>query len=171
MSEPQQPPVPSSASGASAAPPAATALPANPQYPASAQYPVSPQHPAIAPYPASTPPSASSPSSPLDLRPAPAGNALGRLALTIALLAVGMRLLTTLLYPLVYPGSDRMIAVFTFGSTAIALAGYIAALALGVIAARRPGSRLWAGIAIGLSAAYLLSLAIEWASSALYRFL
>lgn len=96
---------------------------------------------------------------------------LGRVALIIALLSAGMRLLTSLLYPLVYPGADWTIGAFTVGATGIALLGYITALVLGVIAARRPGPHLWAGIAIGLSAAYLITLVIEWASSMLYRFL
>jgi hypothetical protein len=89
----------------------------------------------------------------------------------VALLSAGMRLLTSLLYPLVYPGADWTIAVFTAGSTGVALLGYLTALVLGAIAARRPGPHLWAGIAIGLSAAYLITLMIEWASSTLYRFL
>lgn len=148
MSEPQQAPVP----------PSASPLPAEPQYPVAPQYPASPQSPASQ-YPASP------------VAAPRTGNVLGRVALIIALLAVGMRLLTSLLHPLVYPGSDWTIGVFTLASTGLAAVGYIAALVVGLIAIRRSGTHLWAGIAIGLSAAYLATLVIEWASMALYRFL
>lgn len=156
MSEPQQPPVP----------PSVQPLPAQPQYPASGQQPAAAPYPAPAQYPtpAQHPAAPSAPAS-------RTGNALGRVALIVALLSAGMRLLTSLLFPLVYPGADWTIGVFTAGSTGIALLGYLTALVLGVIAARRPGPHLWAGIAIGLSAAYLITIAIEWASSMLYRFL
>ena len=174
MSEPQQPPVPPSAqpSAAPPAPPATSALPAEPQYPTSGQHSAAPQYAAPQQYPAQ-PQYAAQPQYPATSQhPAPrTGNALGRVALIIALLSVGMRLLTSLLYPLVYPGADWTIGAFTVGTTGIALLGYLTAMVLGVIAARRPGPHLWAGIAIGLSAAYLITLVIEWASSMLYRFL
>lgn len=175
MSEPQQPPVPPSAQPNPAFPPAPPAphLPATPQYPAAPQqyaaqapqysaapqYPATPQYPAAAQqYPAAT--------------RTDRGNTLGRTAFLIAVLTAGLSLVVTLFTPFFYlsTGGFETTSIVTGLFGVISLLGYVAALVLGLIALKRPGSTLLVGIAIGIAGVSLLGLVVGFVSSTFYNF-
>lgn len=180
MSEPQQPPVPPSAQPNPAFPPAPPAphLPAAPQYPAGA-----PQYPAAAPqYPSSpqTPqqsygqPQYGQPPSGQQ-RPSASGssNPLARTAFIVALVVAAVGVLQILMQPFVlasfsYDASSY--GVFSFLFAVIVFLGSAAALVLGLIAARRAGGQVLAGIAIGVGGVQLIGVVLGWIASTFYRF-
>lgn len=107
--------------------------------------------------------------------PAPraAGDGLGRAAFIVALVTLAIDVFLILARPFVYM-SDRtysLIGLIEGASSVLTFLGYGAALVLGLIAARRPGPRLLAGIAIGISGAGLLTVVLSWLSSNFYGFL
>lgn len=153
MSEPQQPSVPPYAQPNHTYPAAA---PAQPQaYPAAA---------GATPYPAQAP----------YARPEDSTeNATARAAFIVALITLGIGLLTTLMLPLIHlsSGFDSLTTqLLSLASGVVALIGGAAALILGIVAARRPGAPVKAGIAIGIGAAGLLGLVFSWLSTLLYSF-
>lgn len=161
MSEPQQPPVPT--------PPYAAPLSAQPQLPAQ------PQHPAGHPYPAGhripgQPPFGAPPQHPADAR---TRNPLARTALIIAVATFAVGLLFSMLTPYLYGAFDYSTLGFGLIGTVsglITLGGSAAALTFGIIAARRPGSTLVSGIAIGVAGAQAAGIVVGWFSSLLYNF-
>ncbi len=196
MSEPQQPPAhlpadpqypgthtfpthassaPPSTPAAPAAPTHPTAAPAHPTaYPtAAAAYPAGASgQPAAAAYPAgasgqpaSWPAAAAAPA-------APAGSALGRTAFVIAVITLAVNLISSIVRLLIYTSNfgygsayaiDEAIGVISFFA-------YLVALVLGIIAARRPGPRLLAGVAIGIAGAGALGMIFSWVGIAFLRF-
>lgn len=190
MSEPQQPPVPPSAQPNPAFPPAPPAphLPAAPQYPAAPQqhapqpspppysqpqqqyasqpqqhYPAQQQQHYPAQQPSVTPRS-----------PAPgSGNSLARTAFIVALVVAAIGALQILTQPFVLSsfGYDAgSYGAFSLVFGVIIFLGNAAALVLGLIAARRPGGHILAGIAIGVGGVQLLGIVLGWISSLFYNF-
>ena len=192
MSDPQQPGPPSRDGAVDpAAAPTPPSLPAEPQYPgAQPPAPGAPYAPApggghvfptAAPQafptaaPQSYPAAPGSAGFPPSAAPSPraAGDGLGRAALIVALVTLAIDLFLILARPFVYM-SDRtysIIGLIEGASGILTFLGYGAALVLGLIAARRPGPRLLAGIAIGISGAGLLTIVLSWLSSTFYGFL
>ena len=154
MSEPQQP----------APPYSGQQHPAQP-YPGQ-QYPAQPhpgqQYPAQ-PYPTSQPGAGAGASS---------GASLGRLAFIIALVSLGIGLVVTLTYPAIIRMSYDSTLIGAFGTIGNGLVFIVAvvALILGLMAVRRPGSPVLGGIAIGISASAVVSIAVSWVSNLLYAF-
>ncbi|MEZ7756794.1 hypothetical protein O5Y58_14860 [Microbacterium paraoxydans] len=195
MSDPQQPGHPSRDGAGDPATPPPPSLPAEPQYPgAQAPAPGAPYAPApggghvfptappqalptASPQPSPTAPGfvPGSAGIPPYGTPAPraSGDGLGRAAFTVALVTLVIDLFLILARPFVYM-SDRtysMIGLIEGASGILTFLGYGAALVLGLIAARRPGPRLLAGIAVGISGAGLLTMVLSWLSSNFYGFL
>ncbi|WP_149083806.1 MULTISPECIES: hypothetical protein [Microbacterium] len=194
MSDPQQPGPPSRDDAGGPAGPTPPPLPAEPQYPgAQGPAPGAPYTPAPGGghvFPTAAPqafPTAAPQPFPAASGPAPAagappygaptprspGSTVGRAAFIVAAVTLAIDLLLILARPFVYM-SDRtysMIGLIEGASGVLTFLGYAAALVLGLIAARRPGPRLLAGIAIGVSGAGLLMLALSWLSSNFYGFL
>lgn len=192
MSDPQQPAVPPREG---AIPPAAAPTPpplsAEPQYPGGGHvFPGGHPAPSAAPqaFPTATPqpaptaapgqaafgPGPASGGFPPAGAPAPRtpGSGLGRAAFIVAAVTLAIDLVLILVRPFVYM-SDRtysLIGAIELASGILTFLGYAAALVLGLIAARRPGPRLLAGIAIGVSGAGLLMLAVSGLSTNFYRF-
>lgn len=153
MSEPQHPSVPPYAQPNHAQP---AAQPAQPQaYPAASS---------ASPYP---------PQAPYARPEGSAENGMARAALIVALITLGIGLLSALAMPLIHMSSGFdpiVIQLLSLISGFIALIGGATALVLGIVAARRPGSPVRAGIAIGIGASGLLGLAFSWLSTLFYRF-
>ena len=200
MSEPQHPPFPPYGQPSptpQAAPQPPTAQPYSPQQPyqqpaqpyqqqpyAQPQSPAldgAPQgHPGAAPqhfgqqqagggYPGTGYPAAGYPA-----RPAASSKALGRTALIIALIAFAVGVLGSFLYPLLY-GAFSYSSGFSYGIISgvtgfLVLVGSTVALILGLMAIRRPGSPVLAGIAIGIAASEIAGTVISWISSLFYAF-
>ncbi|MFJ2504219.1 hypothetical protein [Microbacterium sp. NPDC087592] len=189
MSEPQQPPAHLPAdpqypgthtfpTHASSAPPSTPAAPAAPAAPADPTHPTAaPAHPTAYPtaaaaypagasgQPASWPAAAAAPA-------APAGSALGRTAFVIAVITLAVNLISSIVRLLIYTSNfgygsayaiDEAIGVISFFA-------YLVALVLGIIAARRPGPRLLAGVAIGIAGAGALGMIFSWVGIAFLRF-
>lgn len=100
------------------------------------------------------------------------GSSLGRVAFIVAVVVFALDLLLILGRPFLYMG-DRGYSLIGFvegASSVVGFLGYAVALVLGIVAARRPGSRLFAGIAIGISGAGLLGIVTVWLASMFYRF-
>lgn len=197
MSDPQQPPVPSSAQPTPDAP-AAPHLPAEPQYPAGTHdlgatlstaapqaqpatagapraYPTAPLpgYPTAAPAAQAFTPSAPGYPAPYSA-PAPArgGNPLGRTAFVIAVATFAINLIVSLARPLVYGGIggyDFMLAVDN-GIGFLSFFAYAVALVLGLIAVRRAAAQLLTGIAIGIAAAGAVGLIVTGVMMTAYRY-
>lgn len=187
MSEPQQPPVPPSAqpNPTSAPAPPAPHLPAAPQYPAGApQYPTSPQQPTAPQQPYGQQPYSQQPygQQPYGQQPfgqptrraAGSGNPLARTAFIIALFVASVGALQILLQPFVltsFSYDAGSYGAFSFLFAVILFLGSAAALALGLIALRRTGGQVLAGIAIGVGGVQLIGILLGWFSSLFYGIL
>lgn len=147
MSEPQQPP----------AQPYGTP----PQY-ANSPYAGSP-YPAQQPYPPQQHPTR---------RPASGDPGLGRIAFILAVISLGIGLLVTISYPLMYRMMGDPTAIGAFGAIGNGLVLILAAvgLILGLMSVRRPGSQILAGIAIGVTASQLVGIVVSWVSNLFYTF-
>lgn len=135
-----------------------------PQYPAQPQYPTQPQASGQPPY--GQQPHGQS-------RPSGTGNSLARTAFIVALVVAAVGALQILSQPFVLAsfGYDAgNWGVFSFIFAVILFLGSAAALVLGLIAARRPGGHLLAGIAIGVGGIQLIGIVLGWISSLFYRF-
>lgn len=98
-----------------------------------------------------------------------AANSLGRIAFIISVAALAVGLLLTLVTPFLYAGGDFELAGSVHGVLGILLfLAHAAALILAIIAVRRPGSKLLAGIAIGISGAAVVSQVFNWISQLFY---
>ncbi|MFC7942038.1 hypothetical protein ACFUPZ_02135 [Microbacterium oxydans] len=166
MSEPQRP------SG-----PPAPHLPASPQYPTTSQNPAAPQnpspqypapqHPAAPQYPPAPLPSYGAPQHPADT-----GNPLGRVAFLIAVIAFAVNLVISLTAPFAYFAADGYGWYNALSGLVgvVSLVAYVLAFILGLVAVRRPGPHLLAGIAIGIAGVGAIGMATTWMSSLFYQF-
>jgi hypothetical protein len=172
MSEPQQQP-PAQPHGT---PPqyAGSHYPAQPSQPHTGQpyggqaytaQPYGGQAYAAQPYPAQPYPEQQRPAS-------SGGSGLGRIAFLLAVISLGIGLLVTLSYPLMYRMMGDPSAIGAFGAVGNGLALIIAVvgLVLGLISVRRPGPQILAGIAIGVTASQLVGIVISWVSNLFYAF-
>lgn len=173
MSEPQHP------SG-----PPAPHLPATPQYPAASQNSAAPQSPAAPQYPAAPEhqtapqnpapqyPQASLPSYGAAPHPADTGNPLGRVAFLIAVIAFAVNLVISLTAPFAYFAADGYGWYNALSGLVgvVSLVAYVLAFILGLVAVRRPGPHLLAGIAIGIAGVGAIGMATTWMSSLFYQF-
>lgn len=177
MSEPQQPPAqphgtpPQFAGSHYPTPPPQPSQPAQPSQPP--QPPPQPdtgqpyggQAYAGHPYPAQPHPEPQ--------RAASSGSSgLGRLAFLLAAISLGIGLLVTLSFPLMYRMMDDPSAIGAFGAVGNGLVLIIAVvgLILGLMSVRRPGPQVLAGIAIGVTASQLAGIVISWVSNLFYAF-
>lgn len=114
-----------------------------------------PQH-AGTPYPGQQPGSAAAP--------------LGRFAFIIALVSLGVGFIVTLSYPLIIRALSASSAIGVFGAigNGLVFVMAIAALVLGLMSVRRPGSQVLGGIAIGIAAAQITGIVISWVSNLFY---
>lgn len=103
-------------------------------------------------------------------RPVSSAN-LGRTALIIALVGFGLGLLRSMMYPLMYPLIGHGPIWFTTMIDFVLLLVAVAALVVGLIAVRRPGPKVLAGIAIGIAAAQIASIVISGISNTFYYFI
>lgn len=156
MSEPQHP------SG-----PPTPHLPATPQYPAASQNSAAPQSPAAPQYPQATLPSYGAAPHPADT-----GNPLGRVAFLIAVIAFAVNLVISLTAPFAYFAADGYGWYNALSGLVgvVSLVAYVLAFILGLVAVRRPGPHLLAGIAIGIAGVGAIGMATTWMSSLFYQF-
>lgn len=165
MSEPQRP-----------SDPPAPHLSASPQYPTTSQNPAAPQNPSPqypAPqYPAPQYPPAPLPSYGAPQHPADTGNPLGRVAFLIAVIAFAVNLVISLTAPFAYFAADGYGWYNALSGLVgvVSLVAYVLAFILGLVAVRRPGPHLLAGIAIGIAGVGAIGMATTWMSSLFYQF-
>lgn len=110
---------------------------------------------------------------PAQQRPAPSrSSGLGRIAFLLAVLSLGIGLLVTLSYPLMYRmmGDPSAIGAFAAVGNGLVLIIAVVGLILGLMSVRRPGPQILAGIAIGVTASQLVGIVISWASNLFYAF-
>ncbi|MFB4350503.1 hypothetical protein [Microbacterium sp. CR_7] len=109
-------------------------------------------------------PGASSPTAP----PASAGGGLGRLAFILALVSLAIGVLAALSLPIVIRTVDFSAplygAVSAVGNGLVLIVAVIA-LILGIVAVRRRGQQILAGIAIGIAASEILGILVGWISN------
>ncbi|WP_337001414.1 MULTISPECIES: hypothetical protein [unclassified Microbacterium] len=100
------------------------------------------------------------------------GNPLGRVAFVIALVTLAVNLLSSLARPFFYTMSVGYEAIIVLDNVIgiISFFVYGIALVLGVIAVRRAGSQVLAGVAIGIAGAGMLGLAFTLVTLTFYRF-
>lgn len=94
----------------------------------------------------------------------------GRLAFVLALASLGLGLLTSIAYPLVFRWFYDSAAIGALGvvSNGLIFVVALAGLLLGVVAARRPGSKMLPGIAIGITGSQLAGILVSWVSNLFY---
>ena len=171
MSEPQRP-----------SDPPAPHLPASPQYPTTSQNPAAPQNPSPQ-YPAPQYPAPQNPAAPqhppaplpsygAPQHPADTGNPLGRVAFLIAVIAFAVNLVISLTAPFAYFAADGYGWYNALSGLVgvVSLVAYVLAFILGLVAVRRPGPHLLAGIAIGIAGVGAIGMATTWMSSLFYQF-
>lgn len=175
MSEPQQPPAQPSGT-----PPhyPGSHYPTQPSQPSQPSQPPQPSQPSQPAQP--SPPYSGQPYGgqayagqpfPAQQRPASSGGSgLGRIAFFLAVISLGIGLLVTLSYPLMYRmmGDPSAIGVFGAVGNGLVLIIAVAGLVLGLMSVRRPGSQVLAGIAIGVTASQLVGIVVSWASNLFY---
>lgn len=141
MSEPQHPPVPP------------YAQPSGQPQPHAQGYPG--QQPSYGPPPRTT-----------------AGSSLGRVALIVALVSVALGLLQSLAFPFLVRTLDYSYAIGAVASVwnGLVLVVAVVALILGIMAVRRPGQQVLAGVAIGIAATEIIGILVSYISNAFYAF-
>jgi hypothetical protein len=84
--------------------------------------------------------------------------------------SLGLSLVVSVSYPLIYRWAYDAVAIGAFGTIGNGLIFLVAlaALLLGIVGARRPGSKLLPGIAIGITAAQLAGILVSWVSNLFY---
>ncbi|MFF7293975.1 hypothetical protein ACFY9N_15720 [Microbacterium sp. NPDC008134] len=134
-------------------------------------------HPGAAPY-ASTQQQPAYGAAPATTRPAGSTNTLARVAFIIALAVAAIGALQVLIQPFLLSSigyystyGDGGYGVFTLLFGIVSFLASAAALVLGLIAVRRPGGQVFAGIAIGVGGVQLLGIVLGWISSLFYAFL
>lgn len=105
--------------------------------------------------------------------PAQSGGSLGRVAFIVSLVSLAIGLLVTLSFPLLARSvaDYSLIGVVSAIGNAIVLIASVAALILGLIAMRRTGQQILAGIAIGIGASAIIGILVSWASNAAFTLL
>ncbi|WP_144874994.1 hypothetical protein [Microbacterium sp. 1.5R] len=100
--------------------------------------------------------------------PSSSGGALGRVAFIVAIASLAIGLLIALSTPILIRAASftassygLILGVSNFGVLIVAAV----ALVLGVVALRRPGQRILAGIAIGIAASEVLGILVAWLSN------
>ncbi|MDF2510053.1 MAG: hypothetical protein K0Q52_3912 [Microbacterium sp.] len=90
----------------------------------------------------------------------------------IAVVALAVTLISSIVQLLVYTSDFGYGSAYAIDEAigVISLFAYVVALVLGIIAARRPGPRLLAGIAIGIAGAGALGMIFSWVGIAFLRF-
>ena len=88
------------------------------------------------------------------------------------MVSLGIGLLVTLSFPLMYRMMGDPSAIGAFGAVGNGLVLIIAVvgLILGLMSVRRPGPQVLAGIAIGVTASQLAGIVISWVSNLFYAF-
>lgn len=88
------------------------------------------------------------------------------------MISLGIGLLVTLSYPLMYRMMGDPTAIGAFGAVGNGLVLIVAVvgLILGLMSIRRPGPQILAGIAIGVTASQLVGIVISWVSNLFYAF-
>lgn len=97
---------------------------------------------------------------------------LGRVALILALAGLALSLISTIAYPVLYRligfGGSGALSTINGGLGFVQFALAVAALIVGLIAARRDGPKVFAGIAIGVGAAQTAAALLGVVSSLVY---
>ncbi|KRD49685.1 hypothetical protein ASE34_16595 [Microbacterium sp. Root280D1] len=107
---------------------------------------------------------------PGEQRPAQPGAGLGRTAFLLALVSLAIGLVVTLSYPLMFrmTGDPFAIGAFSAIGNGLVLVVAVVGLILGLMSVRRPGPKILAGIAIGVTASQLVGIVISWVSNLFY---
>lgn len=108
---------------------------------------------------------------PAQQRPASSGSSgLSRVAFLLAVISLGIALLVTLSFPLMYRmmGDPSAIGVFGAVGNGLVLIVAVVGLILGLMSVRRPGPQVLAGIAIGVTASQLVGIVLSWVSNLFY---
>ncbi|MDY0983513.1 hypothetical protein SOM10_06390 [Microbacterium sp. CFBP9023] len=107
---------------------------------------------------------------PVEQRPAQPGAGLGRTAFLLALVSLAIGLVVTLSYPLMFrmTGDPFAIGAFSAIGNGLVLVVAVVGLILGLMSVRRPGPKILAGIAIGVTASQLVGIVISWVSNLFY---
>ncbi len=178
MSEPQQPSAQPHGTPPDYAGSHYPAQPGSPQQPQA--QPGSPQQPQAQPgspypgqpYPGQPYPGQAYPGQPYpgEAHPAQPGAGLGRIAFLLAVVSLAIGLVVTLSYPLMFrmTGDPSTIGAFSAIGNGLVLVVAVAGLILGLISVRRQGSKILAGIAIGIAASQLAGIVISWVSNLFY---
>lgn len=147
-----------------------------PQYPGTSTSQSAYPHPGAAAYGSAQQPAYGA--GPAPTRPAGSSNTLARVAFIIALAVAAIGALQVLIQPFLlssigyYSGyGDGGYGIFTLLFGVVTFLASAAALVLGLIAVRRPGSQVFAGVAIGVGGVQLLGIVLAWISSLFYAFL
>lgn len=105
--------------------------------------------------------------------PAQSGGSLGRVAFIVALVSLAIGLLVTLSFPLLARSVTdySLIGVVSAIGNAIVLIASVVALILGLMAVRRPGQQILAGIAIGIGASSIIGILVSWGANLAFTLL
>ncbi|SEB41750.1 hypothetical protein [Microbacterium hydrocarbonoxydans] len=100
------------------------------------------------------------------------GNGLGRVALILSLASLAIGFLVALAFPVIIRTLQDTYAIGLVSAVGngLVLVVAIVALILGLMAVRRPGSPILAGIAIGIAATQIAGIVISWVSNLFYAF-
>ncbi|MEN0024125.1 MAG: hypothetical protein AAGC61_12635 [Microbacterium sp.] len=100
--------------------------------------------------------------------PASTGGALGRVAFIVALASLAVGVLVAVGTPVLLRAVDFSAsaygAILGVGNLLVLIVAVVA-LILGIVAVRRPGQQILAGIAIGIAASEVLGILVAWVSS------
>ena len=131
-------------------------------------YPAAQSYPSAQQYPGQQYPGQSYPGAPTK---AP-GNGLGRLAFILSLASLAIGFLVALAFPVIIRTLQDTYAIGLVSAigNGLVLVVAIVALILGLMAVRRPGSPIFAGIAIGVAATQIAEIVISWVSNLFYAF-
>lgn len=100
------------------------------------------------------------------------GSGLGRLAFILALASLAVGFVVALAFPVIVRTLQDTYAIGLVSAmgNGLVLVVAIVALILGLMAVRRPGSPILAGIAIGIAATQIAGIVISWVSNLFYAF-
>ena len=101
-----------------------------------------------------------------------AGSGLGRLAFILSLASLAVGFVVALAFPVIVRTLQDTYAIGLVSAmgNGLVLVVAIVALILGLMAVRRPGSPILAGIAIGIAATQIAGIVISWVSNLFYAF-
>lgn len=100
------------------------------------------------------------------------GSGLGRLAFILSLASLAVGFVVALAFPVIVRTLQDTYAIGLVSAVGngLVLVVAIVALILGLVAVRRPGSPILAGIAIGIAATQIAGIVISWVSNLFYAF-